>query len=122
MSLRKKKKSETLSSRFFILSKSAGSLLHTRARADLFRGEIYIYINTHTRALNKNVFVVIHDVVLFVVRAHEILRDAILEIRLVEEFQSKAQQFFFFGESVLRSGEDECDDGGVGALPGGRGD
>jgi hypothetical protein len=61
------------------------------------------------------------------VRAHEILRDAILEIRLVEEFQSKAQQqffffFFFFGESVLRSGDDEYDDGGVGALPGGRGD
>jgi hypothetical protein len=80
---------------------------------------------THTRILNENVFVVIHDVVLFVVRAHEILRDAILEIRLVEEFQSKAQQqffFFFFGESVLRSGDDECDDGGVGALPGGRGD
>jgi len=58
------------------------------------------------------------------VRAHEILRDAILEIRLVEEFQSKAQQqFFFFGESVFRSTVDgECDDGGVGALPGGRGD
>jgi hypothetical protein len=58
------------------------------------------------------------------VRAHEILRDAILEIRLVEEFQSKAQQFFFFGESVFRSTVDgeRGDGGGVGALPGGRGD